>query len=81
MNQSPIAFFITIDAKTKEDVTASIFTQIVLEKAKNKNILLPVPVFNLIIRYGDNILGEFFEKYLRQMIQTFLAQLRPHSPL
>ncbi len=62
-----------IDSKTKEDVTAFILTQIILEEAKNKNILLPVPVLHLIIQYGDNILGEFFEKYLQQMIQTYLA--------
>jgi polyhydroxyalkanoate synthesis repressor PhaR len=62
-----------IDAKSKEDVTASILSQIVLEEAKNKNILLPVPVLHLIIQYGDNVLGEFFEKYLHQMIQTYLA--------
>ena len=62
-----------VDAKTKEDVTASILSQIILEEAKNKNILLPVPVLHLIIQYGDNILGEFFEKYLQQMIQTYLA--------
>jgi hypothetical protein len=34
---------------------------------------LPVPVLHLIIQYGDNVLGEFFEKYLQQMIQTYLA--------
>jgi len=62
-----------VDAKSKEDVTASILTQIILEEAKNKNILLPVPVLHLIIQYGDNVLGEFFEKYLQQMIQTYLA--------
>ncbi|MGD9083022.1 MAG: polyhydroxyalkanoate synthesis regulator DNA-binding domain-containing protein [Desulfobacterales bacterium] len=62
-----------IDAKSKDDVTASILSQIVLEEAKNKNILLPVPVLHLIIQYGDNVLGEFFEKYLHQMIQTYLA--------
>jgi len=62
-----------IDSKTKEDVTASILTQIVLEEAKNRNILLPVPVLHMIIQYGDNVLGEFFEKYLQQMIQTYLA--------
>lgn len=62
-----------VDAKSKEDVTASILNQIILEEAKNKNILLPVPVLHLIIQYGDNILGEFFEKYLQQMIQTYLA--------
>lgn len=62
-----------LDAKSKEDVTASILSQIILEEAKNKNILLPVPVLHLIIQYGDNVLGEFFEKYLQQMIQTYLA--------
>jgi polyhydroxyalkanoate synthesis repressor PhaR len=62
-----------VDAKSKEDVTASILSQIVLEEAKNKNILLPVPVLHMIIQYGDNVLGEFFEKYLQQMIQTYLA--------
>jgi len=62
-----------IDAKTKEDVTAFILTQIILEEAKNKNFLLPIPVLHLIIQYGDNILGDFFEKYLQQMITTYIA--------
>ena len=62
-----------IDAKTKEDVTAFILTQIILEEAKNKNFLLPIPVLHLIIQYGDNILGDFFEKYLQQMITTYVA--------
>jgi polyhydroxyalkanoate synthesis repressor PhaR len=62
-----------VDAKTKEDVTAFILTQIILEEAKSNNFLLPIPVLHLIIQYGDNILGEFFEKYLQQMIQTYLS--------
>jgi polyhydroxyalkanoate synthesis repressor PhaR len=57
-----------IDAKTKEDVTAFILTQIVLEETKNKNILLPLPFLYMIIQYGDNVLVEFFEKYLEQAI-------------
>jgi polyhydroxyalkanoate synthesis repressor PhaR len=61
------------DAKTNEDVTAFILTQIILEEAKNKNFLLPIPVLHLIVQYGDNILGEFFEKYLQQMITTYVA--------
>jgi polyhydroxyalkanoate synthesis regulator protein len=44
-----------------------------LEEAKNKNFLLPIPVLHLIIQYGDNILGDFFEKYLQQMITTYIA--------
>ncbi len=62
-----------IDAKTKEDVTAFTLTQIILEEAKNKNALLPVPLLHLIICYGDNLLGEFFEKYLHQIFQNFVT--------
>lgn len=61
-----------VDAKTGEDVTAFILTQIVLEEAKNRNSLLPVPLLHLIIRYGDNLLLEFFEKYLQQTIAVYL---------
>ena len=61
-----------IDAQTKEDVTAFVLTQIILEEAKKKNFLLPVPVLHLIIRYGDNALGEFMEKYLQKTIQNYL---------
>jgi len=62
-----------VDAKTQEDVTAFILTQIVLEEAKNRNSLLPVPLLHLIIRYGDNLLLEFFEKYLQQTITVYLG--------
>ena len=62
-----------IEAKSKEDVTASILTQIILEKAKNRNLLLPVPVLHMIIRYGDNVLGEFLDRYLQPILQTYLS--------
>ncbi len=61
------------DAKTKEDVTAFILTQIILEAARNKNTLLPIPLLHLIIRYGDNLLDEFFNKYLQHVFQNFIA--------
>lgn len=62
-----------IDAKTLEDVTAFTLTQIILEESKKKNTLLPVPLLHLIIRFGDNLLLEFFEKYLQQTVQNYLA--------
>ena len=62
-----------LDAKTGEDVTAFILTQIVLEEAKNQNALLPVPLLHLIIRYWDNVLTEFFETYLQQIIRNYVA--------
>jgi polyhydroxyalkanoate synthesis repressor PhaR len=61
-----------IDAKTKEDVTGFILTQIILEESRKKNFLLPVPLLHLVIQYGENVLEEFFSKYLQQTIQNYL---------
>ena len=61
------------DAKTGEDVTAFILTQIILEEAKRKNVLLPPPLLHTIIQFGDNALVEFFDKYLQQTINAYLA--------
>ncbi len=61
-----------VDAKTGEDVTAAILTQIVLEEARKKNYLLPNPMLYLIIQYGETVLSEFFEKYLEQIIKNYL---------
>lgn len=60
------------DAKTGEDVTAFILTQIVMEEARNKNALLPPPLLHLIIRYGENVLSEFFENYLELAVRNYL---------
>jgi len=38
------------DAKTGEDVTAAILTQIVMEEARKKKFLLPPPLLYLIIQ-------------------------------
>jgi polyhydroxyalkanoate synthesis repressor PhaR len=62
-----------IDAETKEDVTAFILTQILLEEAKKKNFLLPVPLLHLMIQFGETVLSEFFEKHLHQIIKNYLA--------
>ena len=62
-----------IDAETKADVTAFILTQIVLEEAKKKAAFLPVSLLYLIIRYGETGLSEFFEKYLEQTFNNYMA--------
>lgn len=61
-----------VDVDSQKDVTAFILTQIVLEQARSKKILLPPPLLHLIIQYGDNVLHEFFEKYLQQVIEAYL---------
>jgi len=60
-----------IDARTSEDVTAFILSQIIVEEAKNKNILLPVPFLHLVIEHRE-VLSEFFEKYLELTIKNYL---------
>lgn len=62
-----------VDAKTKEDVTAFILTQIVLENARTKNALLPAPLLHVIIRFGDNLLSEFFNNYMELVLNNYLA--------
>lgn len=60
------------DAKSGEDVTSAILTQIVLEEARKKKFLLPPPLLYLIIQYGDNVLTDFFDKYLEQTLKNYL---------
>ncbi|HPI92661.1 MAG TPA: polyhydroxyalkanoate synthesis regulator DNA-binding domain-containing protein [Deltaproteobacteria bacterium] len=61
-----------LDAKTGEDVTAFILTQIIMEEARNSNALLPSPLLHLIIRSGGTVLQEFFEKHLQDAINSYL---------
>lgn len=60
-----------VDAKTKENVTSFVLTQIILEQAKNKNILLPIPFLHFILRNGDNLLPQYLEDNFKQFIRGF----------
>lgn len=60
-----------IDAKTKKDVTAFVLTQIILDQAKNKNILLPVPFLHFIVRNGETVLPQYFESSFKQFLRGF----------
>jgi len=62
-----------IDLKNNEDVTAFILTQIIMERVKRNNSILPVSLLHLIIRFGDDVLSEFFEKYLEKAIENYLV--------
>ena len=62
-----------VDAKTKEDMTAFILSQIIMENARRNNALLPVPLLHLVIRYGEGVLNEFFESYLTRIIEHYLG--------
>lgn len=58
-----------VDAKTAEDVTSFILAQIILEQAKNKNILLPAPLLHLIIR--NSLMPQYIEGNFKQLLKSF----------
>lgn len=60
------------DVTNGEDVTALVLTQIVMDKAKNNQGLLPVSLLHLVIQFGENLLHEFFEKYLEKTMESYL---------
>lgn len=61
-----------LDVKTGDDVTPIVLTQIVMNKAKEDNTILPVSLLHLIIQYGESHLHDFFEKYLETAIENYL---------
>jgi len=61
------------DVNTGEDVTALVLTQIIMDKAKNNQGLLPVSLLHLVIQFGENLLHEFFEKYLERTMENYLV--------
>jgi polyhydroxyalkanoate synthesis repressor PhaR len=61
------------DAENGEDVTALVLTQIIMDKAKNNQGLLPVSLLHLVIQFGENLLHEFFEKYLEKTMESYLV--------
>ncbi len=60
------------DVTSDEDVTALVLTQIIMDKAKNNQGLLPVSLLHLVIQFGENLLHEFFEKYLEKTMESYL---------
>lgn len=61
------------DVATEEDVTALVLTQIIMDKAKKKQGLLPVSLLHLVIQFGENELHEFFDKYLEKTMESYLT--------
>ena len=63
--------FVVLDAKSGDDITHSILTQIILEAENSGNNLLPVDFLRNIIRsYGDNVQG-FLPSYLNLAMKSF----------
>jgi len=60
------------DAKTGDDITAQLLTQIILELETAKLASFPVPLLVRVIRMNDQLVKDFIEKYFNQALASFL---------
>ena len=68
--------FVVFDAKTGDDITRSVLTQIIVEEeTKGRNMLPTVFLRQLIGFYGDSMQG-LVPRYLEQMMAQFANQQR-----
>jgi polyhydroxyalkanoate synthesis repressor PhaR len=63
--------FIVYDAKSGEDLTRPILTQIIFEQEAKGENLLPVNFLRQLIGFYDNSLKDFVPHYLETTMQTF----------
>ena len=65
--------FIVYDAKSGEDLTRQILTQIIFEQEARGEHLLPSNFLRSIIGFYDDSIKEFVPHYLETSMQTFLS--------
>jgi polyhydroxyalkanoate synthesis repressor PhaR len=74
--------FVVFDAKTGDDITRSVLTQIIVEEeGKGGQNLLPIPFLRQLIGFYGDSLGGLVPKYLEHSMQAFHhheAQMRQY---
>ncbi|MGF1561866.1 MAG: polyhydroxyalkanoate synthesis repressor PhaR [Geminicoccaceae bacterium] len=63
--------FVVYDAKTSEDITRSVLTQIILEEDGKGRNLLPISFLRSLIGYYDDSLRAFLPRYLELSMENF----------
>ena len=63
--------FVVYDAKTGEDLTRSILTQVIMEEDGKGRNLLPINFLRQLIQYYDNNLRAFLPRYLEMSMENF----------
>jgi polyhydroxyalkanoate synthesis repressor PhaR len=66
------ADFIVYDAKSGEDLTRQILTQIIFDQESRGENLLPISFLRDLISFYDNNMKEFVPAYLETSMQSFL---------
>lgn len=67
------ADFIVYDAKSGEDLTRQILTQVIFEQESSGEHLLPTNFLRTLIGYYDNSLKDFVPHYLENAMKTFTS--------
>jgi polyhydroxyalkanoate synthesis repressor PhaR len=63
--------FVVYDAKTGEDITRSVLTQIILEEDSKGRNLLPITFLRQLISFYDDSLHAFLPRYLELSMENF----------
>jgi polyhydroxyalkanoate synthesis repressor PhaR len=66
--------FLVYDAKTGEDITRSVLTQIILEEDGKGRNLLPISFLRQLISYYDDSLQQVLPRYLEMSMESFTRQ-------
>ena len=64
--------FVVYDAKTGEDITRSVLTQIILEEDSKGRNLLPISFLRQLISFYDDSLRAFLPRYLELSMENFM---------
>ncbi|MBV8938954.1 MAG: polyhydroxyalkanoate synthesis repressor PhaR [Alphaproteobacteria bacterium] len=65
--------FMVVDAKTGEDLTRQVLTQIIFELETRGNPLLPTSFLRSVIRFYDNSMSSTLQHYLDASMRTFIS--------
>jgi len=66
--------FVVYDAKTNEDITRSVLTQIIVEEESQGQSLLPIQFLRQLIGFYGNSVQAFLPSYLELSLATFAQQ-------
>ena len=66
--------FVVYDAKTNEDITRTVLTQIIFEEESTGKSLLPIQFLRQLIGFYGNSMQAFLPSYLELSLATFAQQ-------
>src|SRR5580698_8940873 len=66
--------FVVYDAKTGEDITRKVLTQIIFEEESSGQSLLPIAFLRQLIRFYGDQMQAFLPSYLELSLDSFIRQ-------